>query len=328
MSLSDQLQKLSRPISDNNPCGENLEDTQLLASFDAYRLFGATTPLGTEIDWREMRDKSLEALDKSHDLRLLAHFAAASARLEGWMGYLGSIGVAASWSLANWDAMFPRIDEDAILRKNALSCFSDRMAILDGLRRAAIAEHKQLGKVTLRDVEMAAGEVQPTAADTNPVSDSQITAILTAAELPPLQELATGLASAIADLAAIESRMRDVGGADSSPDFDPLNVMLTRVRKLVVTQLAERGAGEGAATGDAAEAAAGGAVGAIKSRADAMRAMDAIATFFKQTEPSSPVPLFLERARRLVGKSFLEVLSDVAPDGVTTARAAGGVRDE
>jgi len=327
MSLSDQLQKLIRPLSDDNPCGENLEDTQLLASFDGYRLFGATTPLGTEIDWREMRDKSLEALDKSHDLRLLAHYAAASARLEGWMGFLGSIGVAASWSRANWDAMFPRIDEDAILRKNALSCLSDRMAILDGLRRASIVEHKQLGKVTLRDVELAAGEVQPTAADTSPVSDSQITAVMTATELPPLQELATGLATAIADLGAIETRMRDVGGSDSTPDFDPLKLMLSRVRKLVDAQLAARGVGAATAGGDAAEAA-GGAVGAIKSRADAMRAMEAIATFFKQTEPSSPVPLFLERARRLVGKNFLEVLSDVAPDGVTTARAAGGIKDE
>ena len=328
MSLSDQLQKLSQPISDGNPCGENLEDTQLLASFDAYRLFGATTPPGNEIDWRKMRDESLDALDKSHDLRLLAHFAAASTRLEGWMGFLGSIGIAAGWSRANWDAMFPRIDEDAILRKNALSCFSDRMAILDGLRRASIVEHKQLGKVTLRDVEMAAGEVQPTAADTSPVSDSQITAVLAAAELPPLQGLATGLASALSDLAALESQMRDVGGTDSSPDFDPLKVVLTRVRKLVDSQLAARGVGAATAAGDATDAAAGGAVGAIKSRADAMRAMDAIATFFKQTEPSSPVPLFLERARRLVGKNFLEVLSDVAPDGMTTARAAGGIKDE
>ena len=70
------------------------------------------------------------------------------------------------------------------------------------------------------------------------------------------------------------------------------------------------------------------AVGSIRTRADAMKAMDAIATFFKQNEPSSPVPLFLERAKRLVGKNFLEVLSDVVPDGVAAARAAGGVKDE
>src|SRR5688572_8080362 len=126
--------------------------------------------------------------------------------------------------------------------------------------------------------------------------------------------------------------MRDVCGSEASPDFEPLNVMLKRVNKLVGEQLAARGVGEaGAAEGGADGATSGGvtvAVGSIKSRADAMKAMDAIANFFKQNEPSSPVPLFLERAKRLVGKNFLEVLSDVVPDGVPAARAAGGIKDE
>ena len=65
------------------------------------------------------------------------------------------------------------------------------------------------------------------------------------------------------------------------------------------------------------------AVGAIKSRQDAIRALDAVAEFFRRNEPSSPIPLFCERAKRLVSKNFLEVLADVAPDAV---RGAGGRR--
>ena len=82
---------------------------------------------------------------------------------------------------------------------------------------------------------------------------------------------------------------------------------------------------------EAAPAAAAGrrrASGAIRSRQDAIRALDAVAEFFRQNEPSSPVPLFLERAKRLVSKDFLEVLADIAPDAVAQARAAGGLRDE
>jgi type VI secretion system protein ImpA len=70
------------------------------------------------------------------------------------------------------------------------------------------------------------------------------------------------------------------------------------------------------------------AVGGIKSRQDAIRALDAAAEFFRKNEPSSPIPLFLERAKRLVAKDFLEVLADIAPDAVPTARSAGGLRDE
>jgi len=53
-----------------------------------------------------------------------------------------------------------------------------------------------------------------------------------------------------------------------------------------------------------------------------------VALFFKRTEPSSPIPMFLERAKRLVSKDFLEVLADIAPDAVAQARAAGGLKDE
>ena len=67
--------------------------------------------------------------------------------------------------------------------------------------------------------------------------------------------------------------------------------------------------------------------GVVKSRQDAVRALDAVADFFRRTEPSSPIPLFLERAKRLVSKDFLEVLADIAPDAVAQARAAGGLKD-
>jgi type VI secretion system protein ImpA len=65
----------------------------------------------------------------------------------------------------------------------------------------------------------------------------------------------------------------------------------------------------------------------IGSRQEAIAALDAVADFFRRTEPSSPIPLFLARAKRLVSKDFLEVLADIAPDAVAQARVAGGLRD-
>ena len=66
----------------------------------------------------------------------------------------------------------------------------------------------------------------------------------------------------------------------------------------------------------------------LTSRDDAIRALDAAAEFFRRNEPSSPIPLFLDRAKRLVSKDFLEVLADVAPDALPQAKSAGGIRDE
>jgi type VI secretion system protein ImpA len=69
------------------------------------------------------------------------------------------------------------------------------------------------------------------------------------------------------------------------------------------------------------------AVGAIKSRQDAIRALEAVATFFRSNEPSSPIPLFVERAKRLISKDFLEVLADITPDAVSSAKSAVGMRE-
>jgi type VI secretion system protein ImpA len=51
-------------------------------------------------------------------------------------------------------------------------------------------------------------------------------------------------------------------------------------------------------------------------------------SFFRRHEPSSPVPLVLERARRLVSKSFMEVLADVAPEGLPQAKLIVGIRSD
>ena len=66
----------------------------------------------------------------------------------------------------------------------------------------------------------------------------------------------------------------------------------------------------------------------LRSRDDAVRALDAVAEFFRKNEPSSPVPIVVERAKRLISKTFLEVLADMAPDGLDEARRIGGIKDE
>jgi type VI secretion system protein ImpA len=133
----------------------------------------------------------------------------------------------------------------------------------------------------------------------------------------------------VKSLDSIEESMRSKGGSEAAPDFTTLAAPLSRTRKLVREHLATRVPSEdGTPAGDNG-AAPGGAVGvgAIRTRQDATRALDAIAAFFRTNEPSSPIPLLLERAKRLVAKDFLEVLAELAPEALAPAKAASGVRD-
>ena len=172
MTIEAELEEFDRPVSAEHPCGEDLEDTQLLASFDAFRLFGQAVPLDPETKWPLIKAQSLEAIRKSKDLRLLSHFAAASLRVDGWPGFLGSLHAASNWIRTYWSTVYPHVDEDAILRKNALNAFADRMSILDGIRRMPIVENRQLGRISLRDVEIAKGQAAPSDTDSAPASET------------------------------------------------------------------------------------------------------------------------------------------------------------
>lgn len=332
--MQSTLTTLIEPISADQPCGVDLEDTQLLASFDAYRLFGQTAPLSDDTDWREIRDRSLEAIATSKDFRLLTHLASALLRAEGFAAFSETLKIASQW-LTNWpDEVFPRVDEDAILRRNALNGFADRMAVVDGVRRAPLLVHRQLGPLSIRDIEIATNQIAPTEGESPSIDAAQLTAHLSATEVDELNALKERLDVALQSLASLEEQMRSAGGVEAAPDFNSLTTPLQRTLKLVSDHLGTRGSAADE-SGDAPEeavsvSAAGGttvAVGAIRSRDDAVRALDAVATFFRTNEPSSPVPLLIERAKRLVGKDFLAMLEDLAPDALEQARAASGVRE-
>jgi type VI secretion system protein ImpA len=110
--------------------------------------------------------------------------------------------------------------------------------------------------------------------------------------------------------------------------MDQLTAAIGRIDRVLRAQLSTRSApADEAVVIESAGASpnATAAVGAIRSRDDAIRALDAVADYFRRNEPSSPIPLFVARAKRLVSKSFLEVVADLVPDAVPQVRAVGGI---
>src|SRR5262245_47766262 len=338
-------EELLEAISPDRPCGDNLEDTDLLASFDTYRLFGQSRPLDAPAEpnekrvpkplaspeWVEIRDKAREALAKSKDLRLLAHLGTALLRTDGVSGFAATLNVASQWLKMHWTETYPLVDEDAILRRNALNCFADPMAVVDGLRRVPLVSSRQHGRFSLRDIDIATHQMQPT--DGEPVADeNQVSAAFGSMPIAALTQLHDNVSSAVTAIKTIDDTMRDAAGSESTPNFELLSAQLARMSQVLRVQLASHPERAGEAASGVEAVAAGTSEGAsisgvVKSRQDAIRALDAVAAFFRQTEPSSPIPLFIDRAKRLVSKDFLEVLADIAPEAVAQARAAGGLKD-
>jgi len=340
MSARWDRQELLQPITADAPCGDNLDDTALLAPIEASRLFGRVRPFDAPPDqddrwkppdWDEFRTLTLEALSRSRDLRVLVNFGVALLRTDGIPAFLQTLPIAAHWLESYWADTFPRLDEgDATLRRNAINCFADSMAVLDGLRRLPLVSSRQHGVISLRDIDIATGQQAPRDGEARR-EEAQINAAFASLPLDELTAFQETVSAALAALRQIDVAMGTQAGPDAVPALDQLNGGIGRIDRVLRAQLSARvaPAGDAAAAGASAGVVAGEsgtvAVGAIRSRDDAIRALDSVAEYFRRNEPSSPIPLFVERAKRLVSKSFLEVLADVVPDAVPQVRAVGGI---
>ena len=350
---------LQEPITAEQPCGQNLDEapvlpgaqTAILSEFDALRLFGQSrspeappeTDGGDEerreaekvrppIEWDRIRADAIEGLQKTKDLRVLAYLGTALLRTDGLPAFVKTLTLASQWLETYWPNVYPLLDEgDAMARRSALNCFADPMAVVDRVWRLPLVSSRQHGRFSLRDLDVAQGHVQPAKNEKAP--DAR--AFREALKEIPTEELTTleqSVTAALAALNAMDARMRGEGGPDVAPDFGPLSTQLAKLNRVYREELASRADAavtpEAAAGGAGGGSAAGYAGGAIQSRQDAVRALDAVAEFFRRHEPSSPIPLFVERAKRLVSKDFLEVLADIAPEALMVARSAGGLKPD
>jgi type VI secretion system protein ImpA len=300
-------------------------------------VFGQIAPPSAETDWRDIRRSAENALQQSKDYRLLAHLALARLHSDGLPAFCELLGVAGQWLQQFPDHVYPRIDEDAILRKNALNCLADPLAICDAVRKLPFVANPQLGAFGLRDFEIASGKV-PAPEGKDAPNEAHLNAVVTAAAAETLESLSASLQEGIAALRAIDAAMRDAHGAQGTPDFDALLDPLVAIHRIVQTELDGRAQQAAASSAEFVEQGEGGtqasgaaaviSAGSIRSREDAIRALDAVAEFFSKNEPSSPVPLLVERAKGLVGKNFLDLLADIAPDGFDQAKNWGPKVDE
>jgi type VI secretion system protein ImpA len=134
----------------------------------------------------------------------------------------------------------------------------------------------------------------------------------------------------------IEGFLDSTIGAGRGVSFESLDKLLDEMKRAVEPFAADgEGAAEAAAgDGDATAGAAPGArpaarggpgmSGTIRSRADVIKALDLICDYYRDNEPSSPVPLIIQRAQRLVDKDFMTIMSDLTPDALSQLQVITG----
>jgi type VI secretion system protein ImpA len=327
---------LAAPIEEEAPSGPNLEydpDFQALErNFD-------------QSAWPDVIEGSLALFTRTRDLRTavwLTHALIAKQHIDGF-----TTGLRLVRRLVEelWDDVHPELESlDEGLpptRTNVIASLADLEKTINPLRRMPLIETPQ-ARFCFRDYEIANGDIQsPNAEVDSGESEGDGTSTLPMIQ-GALDEhgreanivIYQQLMAARDDTKVIERVFDDAVGAGYSPDLTPLNDLLYKMTQLFVqlggVNEADSGAEEDTQDGvDAAGTVALRASGEIHNRADAIRTLERVAKYFEENEPSSPVPLILNRASSLISKNFIEVLQDLNPDAISQIRQiVGGEHSE
>lgn len=335
-------ESLLTPITDDAPCGRDMEyepaflALQELARGKAEQVIGDEVRAAQEPSWPDVHAAAQELFGATKDLRVAGLLHLSLIKSEGVAGVAGGLGLIRGMLERYWDHVYPLLDadddNDPTFRVNSLVAGLVSDDALNALRHAPLVESRQFGKHSLRGYRVATGAIKLSDDSVDPAQElARIEAAFADAPLESLSTLA-GLVSAAADhLNAIQHVLLDK--ADGIPDdLKPLSVDLREMKTLLDNQLARRGGGDEAAADDATQvegAAAGGSqqslTGVIRSRGDVLTTLDKICDYYAKAEPSSPVPLLLQRAKRLVNKDFMEILRDMTPGGMSEAEVIVGL---
>lgn len=336
------IEKLLAEFAEGSICGPDLEyDPQYIALESAARVkpeqqIGDTIIPVEQPDWGEVRQLAEALLSRSKDLRVAVLLARALVRINNLPGLCEGLTLLHGLLERYWEHVHPVPDpddpDDIIIRLNALAPLSDPEAMLLDVRNALVVVSGPHGRVSVRDILLASGKLQPGKGDVV-LGLAQIESAI-AASVARDSGLVDAARASAGLVNSIYSLLSDKVGSDRATDLGPLSGILKTVE-----QVCRCASGESADLVQEANAVVGGmsvdtsavrpvVVGEIRSSADAMRVLDSVCKFFELTEPGNPAPLLIRRAQRLINKSFVEIMQDLAPDSLGQIRNIAGLKDD
>lgn len=328
---------LLNAVSDDNPCGDDLEydadflELERLAIGQPERQMGQSVIAAEPPDWRQVRERASELFARSKDLRLATLYLQSAIALDGLTGLAQGLTLVRELLTQYWEGVYPQLDadddNDPTIRINALNALSAEPVIVL-LRESSITRSRAFGAVSIR-AALNAADLQRFSSET--LSPEQLRGAFLDADQELLDGTRVALDEAAAALADIEGLLSERVGSAQSANLESLKQVLRHARQIFNDQVPAASddsqygddtvqysepADSDARTQPAARQAPA-APGRIASRDDVLRTLDRLLEYYAQHEPSSPVPVLLTRAQKLVTADFAEIVRNLIPDGMS-----------
>ena len=318
----------------------------------------------TEPNWAELYEQSESHFKECKHLRTAIFLTLAAMKRSGVTGFRDGLALIKGLIERYWDTMYPELDPDESMgdpdgwmeRENILNDMSaplatvgDTMKFLHRLRETPLTNSRQLGRFSLKDIQaaMAAGsgdeEGEGEEGDSSVPKMSLIQGAFEDTDQDEIEAMYTALTESSELLDGIREALSEKLSQSIPPTFENIASMLQDMTKPLHKELDRRGFfdeddfGEDEfGSGEDGEEASGGdsdsgssrrgdmASAGINSREDVLKAFGLIYKYYSKNEPSSPVPLIMKRAERLITANFYDIISDLSPSAVSEIESITG----
>lgn len=344
-------------LSDEDGVGANLEYDEAYMQMEELAVpvpaseVGDSVNPGRDPDYRALIKNTTALWAKTRDLRVATYFTIAALSLNGLSGMKQGLQLVDYLCTELWDKCYPQLDpdddNDPTERLNILSMlspkpgsFNDPIDFIGHFRQLKLCEPVPY---RLHDVLVAQGILTS--------NEEAPDLALVQAQLRGLPEGAVeGQAALLQDvkglLSQIKQTVNDKIGNAGTADFEQLDREIKNLERFYTSQLSFSGPAveedavtdgtEGSVEGQsqAQPQAAAKAMGSsprsvlITNRADALLLVKKAADYFRQAEPSSPLPYLLDRVLRMSDMNFMEILAEIDRNNLDKAREQLGVVSE
>ena len=341
---------LVTPVSDGPPSGE---DQRFLGPYDQIQEArredtGAQGDWQRDVkraDWSGVVSIATATLLKSKDLQVAAWLTEALANEHGFAGLRDGLTLLRVLQETFWDTVHPRPDEDGDLelRASPFIWMNEKIpvAVRDipitlegaeegGFSSARYEESRHVDNLARQDVEKHAAALA-----VGKITGEQFDAAFLATPRRFYEDLFVDIEAAMKECDALVQVVLEKFDRHA-PSLTEVRQAIDDCRHIVERLLAQKRELEpdlvevdGAAGTGAAAVRGGGGDGHLRDRAQALSQLNAVASFFRRTEPHSPVAYLVERAVRWAGMPLEAWLSDVigGETALSTIKSQLGIRD-
>lgn len=332
----------SKEVTPELPCGpfidddEGLEDDFIMLESIARINQESLTIDGSDegVDWRDMYSRCEAIVQQTKDVRVYIFFAQAALFLKQLPGLAGAVQLIHSSLLEYWSECYPKLDDAKdetpwrVMTLNELSGDS----LLSLLSSMPVIEAKMAGKFSLRDIRLAKGEIQLIEGSEEKIADiGLIEAAFKEVEQDSLISSLNYIRQIQQHLLELQEQLAASEASHARYNWDKLLTNLKYIEKLYCENIIEAAIEENVELDEANNETTATEAGVIikstgiDNRADVLQALEKICEYYSKYEPSSPVPILVERTKKLVTMDFMSIMKELSPEGVKQVELIAGV---